>query len=238
MFVALATGLALCPQAGASLPAGGLDIFWDHWVHVLDHERWHGRPAITYEPGPWRFSGYLMAIGGIKNNTGGTASATGFSLAGEGYLLGPVTVAASGGQADSTSLKWAEIDVRGRLLLSPIFSVSLGAISATYTYKTNTGASNLSENRSQGPVLGASLFGSPWPAWFVQLDLDLVGLKGRQNDGTQTSVGSGVDALITLAGGVALTSLVDLTLFLRLVPNLGDQRSTSTQPAGGISITF
>lgn len=229
--------LAALP-ARAGVPAGGLDIFADHYQTELERAYRH-RPGYrgAFGDGPYRLSLYGLSIGGIRNNTG-TATTPAVVFASERHLTGKYMAGGSFGVGESDTLKWSHGEVHAGMLASEGMALRIGYTSDSYDYLSNkVDDPNVSRDVLRGVCVGADVFGSPAPGWFIQASGDLLPLKTELTDGSQkTDLGFTVRGALLF--GFSLRQNFDVTLMGMAVPRLGDRKSNAGHFGGGLSLTF
>jgi hypothetical protein len=238
---ALLLAFALAGASHAGIPAGGMDLFADHWLTEADHRHHHGhgRPGYVglFGDGPLRLTLYGLTIGNIDNNAA-SASTAAFIFATERNLVGPFFAGGSFGGGESDSLKWSHGEGHAGMLVSEQMAVRIGYNADTYDYLTNkTDDANVSRNLLRGVTLGADVFGSPAPNWFVQISGDVVPLTTELVDGTEDDT-NGFTIRGSFLIGFSLWHNLDLSLVGVAVPRLGDSSSNAAHLGGGVSLTF
>ena len=224
-------------RAQASVPAGGLDIFADHWFNNGGYieDRYHQRGTGVFN-GPVRISTYALTITGIDNNNTSPA-ATAFTVAGEAYLMGPFSIGGSFGVAGSDDLDWTHSALHGTMYVTPFLAIHLGAVNEGYDYPNNTAAAtDLASNNISGFTAGTSLIGSPAPGFFFELGAWAVPVDGVQTNGVtrDSNFSFRADGLF----GLSVYGSFDLSVFARATSGLGDNDSTSIMAGVGGSYTF
>jgi hypothetical protein len=234
--VLLALLIASCARAG--VPAGGMDIFADHWLDSVErHHR--ARPGYhgAFGDGPFRISLYGLTIGGIGNNVE-NASANAIVFATERHLTGRYFAGGSFGTGDSDTLEYSHGEVHVGMFVNEQLALRAGFTNDTYDYITNDADdANVQQDILRGFTVGGDLFGSPRPGWFVQLSGDLVPLESRLVGG-----GTRDDLSFTVRGtfliGFSVFGNLDVALMAMAVPRLGDDQSNAGHFGGGVSLTF
>jgi hypothetical protein len=235
-----ASGLLVAP-ATAGIPAGGMDVFADYWIDEGVHggggrHHHHGAPFFL-GGGPFRLSLSGLQIGNIANNTR-TVGAPTFVVAMERLVQGPFLAGGSFGFGNSDDLRWTHGEAHVGMLMNDRVSVRIGLNSDRYEYLTNqTAATNVARNLLQGLELGADVFGSPRPGWFVQLSGELLPLDTIRTDGSRANATT-ITARGTAMLGFTIWPNFDFTVLVVAVPGLGDSKTTGAHLGASLSVTL